>query len=63
MKLKNIWERKMKLKNVKVGDLTLKDILEDIKSRCHYDGNYKQERENMVRRIMYYLKEIEENDR
>ena len=44
-----------KIKNVKVGELRLKDVLEDIKSKCEYNGDYQLERNDMVERIDYYL--------
>ncbi len=48
----------MKIKNVKVGELTLKDILEDIKSRCTWESHYQSDRDAMISRISYYLEAI-----
>ena len=49
----------MRLLNIKVGDWTVKDILEDLKSIGDGEGSYEQCWENMRKRIDYYLEEIE----
>lgn len=49
----------MKIKNIKVGEITIRDILEDIKSECHYAGNYQQERNNMINKIDLYLRALQ----
>lgn len=51
-------EVKMKFKNVKIGDFTIRDMLEDIKSRARLKGDYEGDRNVMIDKINYYLNKL-----
>lgn len=48
----------MKIKNEKLGDFKLKDMLKDILSVVEYKGDYQKDRDALIRKINFYIKNI-----
>ncbi len=40
--------------------VSIKQILEDIKTQCEYSGDYQRDRDKMLMRVEYYLSLIKE---
>ena len=47
------------MKNIKLKDFTLKDLLQSIKDCATYNSDYEGDRNRMMKKIEEYLEEIE----